>query len=123
MGFPDQPQGPGQPGYPGWGGYQPQPGYPAKNNSLAIVSMICGIAQFLLWFFFGLGFFSAIAALVLGLVSLRQIRQRAESGRGMAIAGVVLGGLGIVGGILLIILLIAIGNSGSFHYHIGNIGN
>jgi len=94
-----------------------------QNNSLAIVSMICGIAQFVLWFFFGLGFFSAIAALVLGLVSLRQIRQRAEGGRGMAIAGVVLGGLGILGGILLIALLIAVGRSGSFHYHIGNVGN
>lgn len=106
-------------GQPGWSGSAP--GYPArKNNSLAVASLVCGIAQFVLWWLFGIGFFSAIAAFVLGLVSIRQIRDRGEGGRGMAIAGTVLGGLGILGGILIIILLVALGHSSSFSYNFGN---
>ena len=113
---------PGPPGYPAPGGYPGgQPGMAGpKNNTLAIVSMVCGLAQFVLWFFFGLGFFSAIAAVVLGVVSMRQMTQRAEGGRGMAIAGVVLGALGILGGILLVILIVVLGHSSSVNYNFGN---
>ena len=68
--------------------------------------MVLGI----LWIY-GVG---SILALIFGYIGLRQIRQRNESGRGMAIAGVVLGWIGLAGTILFIILLvIAANNSGS----------
>jgi Domain of unknown function (DUF4190) len=138
-GYPGQGGNPGQGGYqapppggyPGPGGFQtpggyqgPQPGLPGpKNNTLAVASLICGVAQFVLWFLFGLGFFSAIAALILGLVSMRQLKQRAEGGRGMAIAGVVLGALGILGGILLVIVIAAIGSANFKYGNYSNFGN
>lgn len=117
--------GPGQPGYPGQpvGGYQgyPQSGYPAggaapgtRTNSMSIAALVCGLAQFLLWFLLLVpGFVAAVLALIFGLASLSQIRQRGEFGRGMAITGIVLGGLGILGGIILGILI----GVGSAHYH------
>jgi hypothetical protein len=49
--------------------------------------MILGI----LW----LAWIGSVLALVFGYIALRQIRERNESGRGMAMAGVVLGWIGI----------------------------
>src|SRR5947209_14799553 len=76
---------------------QPAPGGPyysaprAGVNGLAVAALVCGI----LW---GFGLLSVVA-LILGIVALGQTKSRAQSGRGMAIAGVVLGGVGIVGAI------------------------
>jgi hypothetical protein len=62
---------------------------------------VCGIGQVLL------GILVGIPGLILGVIALRQIRERGEKGRGMAIAGVVLGILGIVATILRILLVVA----------------
>jgi hypothetical protein len=104
-----------QPGQPWAGGpaYGPQAGYPGlagpKNNTLAITALVCGCAQFVLWFLILVpGFLAAVAALVCGAIGLRQIRVRGEGGRGMAIAGVVLGVLGVLGGIVWLVAGIAV---------------
>jgi hypothetical protein len=52
----------------------------------------------------------AIPALVLGVIGLGQTSTRGERGRGMAIAGIVLGALGIVY-FALVLLLIILGYS------------
>ena len=143
MELPEQPQGQpagGQPwagrpgpndagqGEPGVsqapGGYY-APGYEARppagagrTNGLAIAALVCGLAQFLLWFFLLVpGFIAAILALIFGLVGLGQIKLRREGGRGMAVAGIVLGSLGVLSGIVWAILL-GIGST-HFHYHTG----
>jgi hypothetical protein len=95
-------------------GYQPQPppgafpgpygqppyGYPyappRRTNGLAIASMVLGI----LWLYW----IGSILALVFGYIARNQIRERGESGGGMATAGIVLGwiGVGFIGvGILI----------------------
>jgi hypothetical protein len=75
-----QPPLPGQPyGY----GYPP----PRRTNGLAIASMVLGI----LWLYW----IGSILALVFGYVARKQIRERGESGDGMAIAGIVLGWVGV----------------------------
>jgi hypothetical protein len=79
---------------------------------------VCGLAQFLLWFFLLVpGFVAAVLALSFGLGGLAQIRNRGEGGRGMAIAGIVLGGLGVLAGVAWAILL-GLGST-SIHYHGG----
>jgi len=86
---------PGQPGAGSWG---PQGGYPMaarKTNPLAIASLVLGI----IWIFW----LGSVAALIFGYISLSQIKRRNEAGRGMAIAGVVLGWFGIATLILGII--------------------
>ena len=82
-----------------------QPGYyPAVNtptSGLAIGALVCGILEI-----FTLGF-AAIPAVILGHMARTQIRQTGERGDGMAIAGLVLGYLGIGIWALLIVALAA----------------
>ncbi|MER6672600.1 septum formation family protein [Streptomyces sp. NPDC000983] len=99
---PHQPHGPQEPPgpygpYPTGpapvpGPYAPYPyhpfgpyGVPAPVNGLAIAALVLGILCFL-----------PAVGLVLGLVALAQIRRRGERGRGMAIAGAVVSGVGLV---------------------------
>jgi len=67
------------------------------TNGLAIASMVLGIV----WIYW----IGSILALVFGYVARKQIRERNQNGDGMAIAGIVLGWVGV--GFLL--LMIAIG--------------
>jgi hypothetical protein len=82
-------------------------GFPAAQrptNGLATASLICGISQIFIWFF------GAIAAIVLGHIARRQIRQTGEQGDGMALAGLILGYVGlaltVVGTILVLALVV-----------------
>ena len=73
-------------------GYQGHPGDPAgtealyptapRTNTLAVVSFVSA-------------FFVSLAAVITGHIALAQIRARGEAGRGLAIAGLVLGYLGL----------------------------
>lgn len=92
----------GQPGTP-FNAYG-QPAYygvPPEPKGLSIASLCCGIAAFI-----GLGFFllPQLAAVILGHMALR----REPSGKAMAIAGLVLGYVGIALA-LLVFVLIAVG--------------
>jgi hypothetical protein len=90
----------------------PVSGQVPGTNGMAIASLVMGI----LWLF-GIG---SILALIFGYVSLRQINQRNESGRGMAIAGVVLGWVGVGGFILFIVLAIVGAHTGHCYYNSNN---
>ncbi|MFA1551697.1 DUF4190 domain-containing protein [Actinomadura chokoriensis] len=75
---------------------------PQGTNSLAVASLILGI----LW----LGWIGSILAIVFGHVSLSQIKRTGQAGKGMAIAGLVLGYLGLVIGVIVVTLLVALFN-------------
>jgi len=88
----------GQPsGYPV--GYPTDPnGYqygqaPAKVNVLAIVSLVSA-------------FFVSLAAVITGHIALSQIKRTGESGRGMAIAGVILGYAGILLTAIIVVMVL-----------------
>lgn len=100
---------PPQYGVPQYGappGYPPNPygygygyGYPTQQggtNGMAIAAMICGICGFAC-------LVPGLVGIILGIVSLPQIKRNGQSGRGMAIAGIVLGGLWILGLVLLLV--------------------
>jgi hypothetical protein len=76
-----------------------------KTNSLAIAALCCGIGQVIA------GPFAGIAAIVLGAMSLKQIRLSGEDGRGMAMTGLVLGVVGIILSVLLLVVVVALFNS------------
>jgi Domain of unknown function (DUF4190) len=80
-------------------GFYGQPIPRRRTNGLAVASLVLGI----LWIY-GVG---AILALVFGYVSKRQIDQSngTQSGRGLAIAGIVLGWIGVAGAVLAIAAL------------------
>jgi ABC-type spermidine/putrescine transport system permease subunit II len=69
---------------------------PDKFNVLAIISLITA-------------FFVSLAAVITGHIALSQIKKTGEKGRGLAIAGLVLGYLGLIGGIIAIVLFFVIG--------------
>jgi hypothetical protein len=72
-------------------GAQPPPGamMPPRTNGFAVASLICGIAQVFFWTL------TSIPAVIFGHMARRQIRQTGEQGDGMAVAGLVLGWIGI----------------------------
>ena len=72
----------------------------ARTNSLAITSMICGIAQFMF------GPLATIPAVVCGHMARSQIRRTGEQGAGMALAGLILGWIGV--GFTVLVVLIAV---------------
>jgi hypothetical protein len=88
--------------------YQPmaQPGISRRTNTMAVTALVLGVIQFVGWIIFLLpGLLAAILAIVFGFVSMKQMRRSGESGRGLAIAGVILGFLGI----LVVGILAAVG--------------
>jgi hypothetical protein len=64
-----------------------------KYNVLAIISLVSA-------------FFVSLAAVICGHIALSQIKKTGEKGRGLAIAGLVLGYLGLIAGVIIIALFI-----------------
>ncbi|WP_329104700.1 DUF4190 domain-containing protein [Micromonospora sp. NBC_01699] len=79
-------------GYPA-PGYQPGYGYPvaAPQNGMAVAALVVSIVSVLGLCGYGLGGYLGIVGAILGHVAKRQIRERGESGGGMATAGVIIG--------------------------------
>jgi hypothetical protein len=75
-----------------------------RTNSLAIAALCCGVGQVVA------GPFAGIPAIVLGAMSLRQIRESGEDGRGMATTGLVLGVVGTALSLLVLVFVVAIFN-------------
>lgn len=78
---------------------------PPTTNSLAVASLICGLAELPT-----LGV-SALPAVILGIRARQQIRQTGQRGDGLAVAGLILGWTGVVlflAAILGIMILLAL---------------
>lgn len=77
-------------------------GSTVRTNVLAIISLVASIAGFI-----GVvPFIGPIAGVITGHISLAQIKRTGENGRGMALAGTIIGWVGIGVAILLIIFFI-----------------
>ena len=110
------PPGYGRPGYPppgyppprypppGYGAHGYPPVYGRPTNTLAILALV-------------MAFVFAPAGLILGIVARKQIRQTGEDGDGLALAGIIVGGIGCAIFALVIVLwIVALASiaSGSF---------
>lgn len=126
------PQGyyPPQGGYPPPGGYQsggyqpPPPGYPAPGpygyppsgymappaattNGFAIASLVSSLVSC------GIG---SILAVIFGIIAMRQIKQTGQAGHGLALAGLIIGSLGLAAAVIyIIIMIVAVATSPSDH--------
>ncbi|NEW52604.1 DUF4190 domain-containing protein [Nocardia cyriacigeorgica] len=89
-------------GYPYQAGYQPYGMPPVGTNGMAIGSLITSCIGLLCC---GL-LIVPLVGLILGLVALNQIKQSRQEGRGLAIAGISVGAVGLTIGILYWILYI-----------------
>jgi len=94
-------QYPPPPPPPAYGGYA----YPARphTNGFSVAALVLGIAG--IWPLFGVG---SVLGLIFGLVGLSQIKrsQGTQSGKGMAIAGIILGSIGLLLVIIFIVVII-----------------
>lgn len=99
----------GYPGYPGYsGGYGAPPAELPKG--LAIAALIFGIlALVLFWTAFG-GIILGLVAIILGIVGMRKAKKGTGGGRGMAVTGLVLGILSLLGGIITAVILAVLAN-------------
>jgi uncharacterized protein YacL len=95
---PNQPYGT-PPAYQQAPAYNQGPGYgqPATDryNVLAIVSLVSA-------------FFISLAAIITGHIALSQIKRTGEKGRGLAIAGLILGYAGLLFGILAAVIVLSL---------------
>ena len=62
---------------------QPQFAGPQKTNGMAIASLVCS-------------FFCGLLGLIFGIIAINQINKTNGGGKGMAIAGIVIGAVSIV---------------------------
>ena len=99
----------GQPAYgQAMPGYGPPPGYAPQwarpTNTMAILSLV-------------MAFVFAPAGLILGIMARRQIRQSGEQGDGLALAGIIVGGLFTAFFVLMILfMIIAFAGVASYSY-------
>jgi hypothetical protein len=78
----------------------------ARTNGLAVAALVCGVAQIAF-----LGPLVGIPAIILGHVARSRIRQTGEQGAGMALAGLILGYIGLALTVIFVIILIAVASS------------
>lgn len=98
-----QPSPYGTPSYPAYATAPAYGGYPTqKTNTLAIVSLIASLVGI-----FILPFVGSVAGIITGHISLSQIKRTGEGGRGLGLAGTIVGWVGLALSILGTILIVA----------------
>ena len=79
-----------------------------KTNTLAIISLV-------------LAFFISLGAVITGHIALNQIKKTGENGRGLALAGLVLGYIGLVASLIVIVFavifpILVLGTTGDMNF-------
>jgi len=74
---------------------------PSPNNGLAIAALVLGILTFVC-----LGPIAGILAIIFGFLGLKKANEMGGTGKGMSIAGIVLGAVGTVVSILFLVLVV-----------------
>ncbi|WP_406048964.1 DUF4190 domain-containing protein [Kribbella sp. NBC_00889] len=116
QGYGQPPYGPPGYGQPGYGQFPPAYGYgypgTATNatNSLATAALVTGLGSIV----FSI---AAPVAVGLGIAALVQIKKRRQSGTGLAITGIVVGGLITIFWVGLIVVMIAVGSDRDDDYY------
>jgi hypothetical protein len=80
----------------------------ASQNGLATVSLILGILALPLSVLLSGNFIAVllgIAAVITGVIALKQVKTHGSKGKGLALAGIILGSLSIVWAILFVLVI------------------
>jgi hypothetical protein len=97
---------------PGWQqhyppyGYSAPPGYPqpGDTNGFCIASLVCSLAGILIWFL------GPVLGVIFGWIGIRQIGRDGANGRGLAVAGIVIGSVMILLNVLFVVAVATNGN-------------
>ncbi|MEW2067552.1 DUF4190 domain-containing protein [Streptomyces sp. NPDC007346] len=96
---PAQPYG-GYPGYDAYGGQQPWG--PQPSNGLGTAALVLGIISVVGFCMYGVNIILGILALIFGIIGLGRAKRGEATNRGMAIAGIITGSVGIVIGSVIL---------------------
>ncbi|QQZ56780.1 DUF4190 domain-containing protein [Streptomyces microflavus] len=108
---PAQPYG-GYPGYDPYGGQQPWG--PQPSNGLGTAALVLGIISIVGFCMYGVNIILGILALIFGIIGLGRAKRGEATNRGMALAGIITGSVGIViGAVLLGFIIWAVANGDS----------
>lgn len=109
-GYGSPPGGYGYPPPPGGYGYPPSPagyGYPPQQsfgtNGMAIASLVSALAGLLCMI-------GSVLGVIFGIIALNQIKNTGQAGRGMALAGLIVGGITTAFAVVLFFIVIIVGN-------------
>lgn len=108
-GYPAPPAPPagayGYPGYPGYGGYG-QPGWPqAPANGMGTAAMVLGILALTIGWCYGVpALVLGVLALIFGILGRKRVQRGEANNGGQALAGIIMGSIGIVVGVAFIAL-------------------
>jgi hypothetical protein len=81
----------------------------ARTNGYAMASLACGLGQF------AVGPLATIPAIVFGHMAMNRIRRTGEQGKGLALAGLVLGWGAVVLGVIVAVIAIIAGMHAAMH--------
>ncbi len=104
--YPQAPQGQYAPA-PGYG--QPMGAPPSKSNGMAIAALVLGIIALITVWLPPLAIVLALVAVVLGFLAMRNVP--VSGGRGLALGGIITGGLALLASIILLILTVLVFNA------------
>lgn len=91
------------------------------TNGMAIASLVLGIVGIATCCCYGMGALPGLVGAILGHISLKQIKERGQQGRGMAIAGIATGWSAVaLTAIMVLLLVIGIINDPNFWNEIQN---
>jgi hypothetical protein len=76
---------------------------PARTNTLAIVSLVTSLIGI------------SLAGIICGHIAMSQIKRTGEQGQGMALAGTIIGYVGMVLSVIAVIGLVAAAAAGAFN--------
>jgi CubicO group peptidase (beta-lactamase class C family) len=98
---------------PGYGAPPSYGGPPARpaSNGIGIAAMVVGIVSLFLWWIPLLGLVVAIVAVVLGILGIRKASKGEATNKGMAIAGLVTGILGLIASLFVTIFFFTAANN------------
>ncbi|MEU8527653.1 MULTISPECIES: DUF4190 domain-containing protein [Streptomyces] len=108
-GYPTAPAPPagqyGYPGYPGYGGYG-QGGWPqAPSNGMGTAAMVLGILALTIGWCYGVpALVLGVLALIFGILGRKRVQRGEANNGGQALAGIIMGSIGIVIGVIFIAL-------------------
>ena len=108
-GYPPPPGGYGYPLSPAGYGYPPQQSF--GTNGMAIASLVSALAGLLCMI-------GSVLGVIFGIIALNQIKNTGQPGRGMALAGLIIGGITTAFAVVLFFIVIIVGNTVRARTHV-----
>lgn len=97
----------GYPGYPGYQNYGQTAWQSAPANGMGVTAMVLGILSVCLFCLYGVvAIVLGVLALIFGILGRKRAQRGEATNGGMALAGIILGSVGIVIGLVVVGLLI-----------------